>query len=80
MRELSENAARARPAALALKDYEVSMKNAPNRLRGYYGAGQGRRDGGREEEGRSVFQAARATHATRTGNRAELREMRRTLR
>ena len=25
-------------AAAALKEYEVSMKNAPNRLRGWYGA------------------------------------------
>ena len=25
-------------AAMALKEYEVSMKNAPNRLRGWYGA------------------------------------------
>src|SRR5207249_3535164 len=31
------------PAA-ALKEYEVSMKNAPNRLRGYYGAAKAAQD------------------------------------
>ena len=30
-------------AAMALKEYEVSLKNAPNRLRGWYGAAPRRR-------------------------------------
>jgi tetratricopeptide (TPR) repeat protein len=65
--------------ALALKEYEVSMKNAPNRLRGYYGAGKAAEMAGEKKKADAYFrQLARLTR-TADGDRAELREMRQYL-
>jgi tetratricopeptide (TPR) repeat protein len=65
--------------ALALKEYEVSMKNAPNRLRGYYGAGKAAEMAGEKKKAEAYFrQLARLTR-TSDGDRAELREMRQYL-
>ena len=60
----------------ALKEYEVSMKNAPNRLRGYYGASKAAQAAGDMKKAAAYFkQLARLTR-TADGDRAELREMR----
>src|SRR5712692_9674563 len=49
------------PAA-ALKEYEVSMKNAPNRLRGYYGAAKAAQDSGQAKKASAYYkQLARLT-------------------
>ena len=62
--------------ASALKEYEVSMKNAPNRLRGYYGASKAAQGAGEMKKAAVYFkQLARLTR-TADGDRAELREMR----
>jgi tetratricopeptide (TPR) repeat protein len=63
-------------SAAALKEYEVSMKNAPNRLRGYYGASKAAQEAGDMKKAAAYFsQLARLTR-TADGDRAELREMR----
>jgi tetratricopeptide (TPR) repeat protein len=52
------------PAA-ALKEYEVSMKNAPSRLRGYYGAAKAAQDSGQAKKvGAYYKQLARLTRDT----------------
>jgi len=66
-------------AAAALKEYEVSLKNSPNRLRGYYGAAKSAEAVGEKKKARSYFaQLAKLTRAA-DGDRAELREMRQYL-
>ena len=62
--------------AEALKEYEVSLKNAPNRLRGYYGASKAAQEAGDMKKAAAYFvQLARLTR-TADGDRAELKEMR----
>jgi hypothetical protein len=76
MRELLGDMLRehGQPAA-ALKEYEVSMKNAPNRLRAYYGASKAAEAAGDTKKAVAYFgQLARLTR-TADGDRAELREM-----
>ena len=76
MRELLGDMLRetGQPAA-ALKEYETSMKNAPNRLRGYYGASKAAQAAGESKKAVAYFgQLARLTR-TADGDRAELREM-----
>ena len=52
------------------------MKNAPNRLRGYYGASKAAQAAGDMKKAAAYFkQLARLTR-TADGDRAELREMR----
>lgn len=59
----------------ALTEYEVSMKNAPNRLRAYYGASKAAEAAGETKKAVAYFgQLARLTR-TADGDRAELREM-----
>jgi hypothetical protein len=66
------------PAA-ALKEYEVSLKNSPRRLRGYYGAAKAAGAAGDKKKEKAYFtQLAKQTRAA-DGNRAELREMKQTL-
>ena len=63
-------------AAAALKEYEVSIKNAPNRLRGWYGAAKAATAVG---EAAKVVQYSRALEQLTQpgdGNRAEVLEMR----
>ncbi|HEU5294252.1 MAG TPA: hypothetical protein VFU71_05655 [Burkholderiaceae bacterium] len=63
-------------AATALKEYEVSMKNAPNRLRGWYGAAKAATAVG---DAKKVVQYSRALEQlTQQGDgaRPEVREMR----
>jgi tetratricopeptide (TPR) repeat protein len=65
--------------ALALKEYEISMKNAPNRLRGYYGAAKSADAAGEKNKAAAYFaQFARLTR-TADGDRPEVREVRQYL-
>jgi len=61
--------------AQALKEYEVSMTNTPNRLRGYYGAAKAA-DGAGDTKRAAMYyrQLARLTQ-TADGDRAELKEL-----
>src|SRR2546427_833413 len=66
------------PAA-ALKEYEVSMKNAPNRLRGYYGAAKAAQDSGQAKKASAYYkQLARLTRDA-DGDRAEIIELKQYL-
>jgi tetratricopeptide (TPR) repeat protein len=65
--------------AQALKEYEVSMKNAPNRLRAYYGAGKAAEGSGDAKQAALYYrQLARLTQ-TADGDRAELKELKQML-
>jgi tetratricopeptide (TPR) repeat protein len=80
MRELLGDMLReqGQPAA-ALKEYEVSMKNAPNRLRSYYGAAKAAEAAGDKKKAaaymRSLAQLTRAADS----ERAEIREAKQQL-
>jgi tetratricopeptide (TPR) repeat protein len=64
------------PAA-ALKEYEVSMKNAPNRLRGFYGAAKAAEASGEAKRAAGYYkQLAKLTRGS-DSDRAELRELKR---
>src|SRR6266571_7341528 len=66
------------PAA-ALKEYEVSMKNAPNRLRGYYGAAKAAQDSGQAKKASAYYkQLARLTRDA-DGDRPEIVELKQYL-
>ena len=66
-------------AAAALKAYEVSLKNSPNRLRGYYGAAKSAEAVGEKKKAKGYFaQLAKLTRGA-DGDRAELREMKQYL-
>lgn len=76
MRELLGDMLReqGQPAA-ALKEYQVSMNNAPNRLRGYYGAAKAAEQAGNTKKAAIYYgQLARLTR-TADGDRAELQEL-----
>ena len=77
MRELLGDMLRdqGRPAE-ALKEYTVSMKNAPNRLRGYYGASKAAQAAGDMKKAAEYFKQLAVLTRTADGDRAELREMR----
>ena len=64
-----------RPAE-ALKEYTVSIKNAPNRLRGYYGASKAAQAAGDMKKAAAYFKQLAVLTRTADGDRAELREMR----
>jgi tetratricopeptide (TPR) repeat protein len=75
MRELLGDMLReqGQPAA-ALKEYEVSMHNAPNRLRGYYGAATAAAAAGDQQKAATYRQSlAQLTHDA-DSDRAEIRE------
>jgi len=66
------------PAA-ALKEYEVSLKNAPGRLRGFYGAAKAADAIGEKKKATAYFgQLARLTRAA-DSDRDEMREMKQYL-
>src|SRR3989454_7892584 len=66
------------PAA-ALKEYELSMKNAPNRLRGYYGAAKAAQDSGQAKKASADYkQLARLTRDA-DGDRPEIVELKQYL-
>jgi tetratricopeptide (TPR) repeat protein len=65
--------------AEALKVYQVSMKNAPNRLRGYYGAAKAAQDSGNAKLAAGYFnRLARLTRGS-DSDRAELAELKQVL-
>jgi tetratricopeptide (TPR) repeat protein len=80
MRELLGDMLRSygEPAA-ALKEYELSMKNAPNRLRGYYGAAKAAQDSGQAKKADTYYkQLARLTRDA-DGDRTEIVELKQYL-
>ena len=66
-------------AALALTEYEVSMKNAPARLRGFYGAAKAAEASGDKKKAAAYFSSLARLTRTADGDRAELRELKRHL-
>jgi tetratricopeptide (TPR) repeat protein len=63
----------------ALKAYQVSMKNAPNRLRGYYGAAKAAQDSGNAKLAADYYnRLARLTRGA-DSDRAELVELKQAL-
>src|SRR6185369_4083879 len=80
MRELLGDMLReqGRPAE-ALKEYTVSLKNAPNRLRGYYAAAKAAEAAGEKKRAAGYYaQLAKLTRGA-DGDRAELRELKQYL-
>ena len=80
MRELLGDMLReqGQPAA-ALKEYEVSIKNAPNRLRGFYGAAKAAEASGDTKRAAGYYkQLARLTRGS-DSDRTELRELKQHL-
>ena len=63
-------------AATALKEYEVSMKNAPNRLRGWYGAAKAATATGDAAKVVRYRRALEQLTQNGDGNRPEVLEMR----
>ena len=79
MRELLGNILMQRGGGDALKNYEASMKKAPERLRGFYGAAKAAEAVGDKKVTAAYFsQLARLTRAA-DGDRAEVREVRQHL-
>ena len=66
------------PAA-ALEEYEVSMKNAPNRLRGYYGAAKAAQDSGQAKKASAYYQQLAQLTRDADGDRPEIVELKRYL-
>jgi hypothetical protein len=65
--------------SLALKEYEASMRNAPNRLRGYYGAAKAAQ--ATQDNLKAAMYSGRLAQLTRSadGDRAEIQEIRQRL-
>ena len=61
-------------AALALPEYETSMKNAPMRLRGFYGAAKAAEAVGDKKKTSAYFASLARLTRNADGDRAELRE------
>ena len=76
MRELLGDMLRehGQPAA-ALKEYEISLKNAPNRLRGFYGAAKAAEAASEAKKAAGYFRQLASLTRTADGDRAELREL-----
>jgi len=62
--------------AAALKEYETSLKNAPNRLRGFYGAAKAAEASGDPKKARDYFTKLARLTRNADGDRPELREAR----
>jgi len=80
MRELLGDLLReqGQPAA-ALKEYEVSMKNAPNRLRGYYGAAKAAAAAGDQKKAATHMRSLAQLTRDADSDRAEIREAKQQL-
>lgn len=63
-------------AASALSEYEASMKNAPERVRGFYGAAKAAQASGNKEKAVVYFRKLVRLTRDADGNRAEIREAR----
>jgi len=61
-------------AAAALKEYETSLKNAPMRLRGFYGAAKAAEASGDAKKARDYFEKLARLTRNADGDRPELRE------
>ena len=59
---------------LALPEYEAAMKNAPNRLRGFYGAAKAAEAGGDKKKAAAYFGKLAQLTRNGDGSRAEIRE------
>ena len=66
------------PAA-ALKEYEAALKNAPMRLRGFYGAAKAAEASGDAKKAREYFEKLNRLTRNADGSRPELREARQRL-
>jgi tetratricopeptide (TPR) repeat protein len=66
-------------AAAALKEYETSLKNAPMRLRGFYGAAKAAEASGDAKKGREYFEKLARLTKHADGDRPELREAKQRL-
>jgi len=60
--------------SVALNEYEASMKNAPNRLRGYYGAAKAAEASGDKQKAAGYFSKLAQLTRKGDGDRAEIRE------
>ena len=80
MRELLGDMLReqGQPAA-ALKEYEVSMKNAPNRLRGYYGAAKAAAAAGDQKKAAAYMHSLAQLTRDADSDRTEIREAKQQL-
>jgi tetratricopeptide (TPR) repeat protein len=63
-------------AAGALSEYETAMKNAPERLRGLYGAAKAAEASGNEEKAGAYFRRLLTLTRDADGDRSEIREAR----
>jgi tetratricopeptide (TPR) repeat protein len=63
----------------ALKEYETSLKNAPMRLRGFYGAAKAAEFSGDKKKAREYFEKLAKLTRNADGDRSELREMKQRL-
>ena len=66
-------------AAGALKEYETSLKNAPMRLRGFYGAAKAAEASGDAKKAREYFEKLARLTQHADGDRPELREAKQRL-
>jgi hypothetical protein len=66
-------------AAAALKEYETSLKNAPMRLRGFYGAAKAAEASGDAKKSRGYFEKLARLTRYSDGERPELRETKQRL-
>jgi len=66
-------------AAAALKEYETSLKNAPMRLRGFYGAAKAAEASGDAKKARDYFEKLAELTRYADGDRPELRELKQRL-
>jgi tetratricopeptide (TPR) repeat protein len=66
-------------SAAALKEYETSLKNAPMRLRGFYGAAKSAEASGDMKKAREYFEKLARLTRNADGDRPELREAKQRL-
>ena len=66
-------------AAAALKEYETSLQNAPNRLRGFYGAAKAAETAGDTKKARDYYEKLLRLTRYSDGDRPELREAKQRL-
>jgi tetratricopeptide (TPR) repeat protein len=66
-------------AAAALKEYATSLKNAPMRLRGFYGAAKAAEASGDAKKAREYFEKLAKLTRYADGDRPELRDMKQRL-
>jgi tetratricopeptide (TPR) repeat protein len=80
MRELLGDMLMAQGESIAaLKEYETSLKNAPMRLRGFYGAAKAAEFSGDKKKAREYFEKLAKLTRNADGDRSELREMKQRL-